>query len=145
MEMRSKPPAPDEPEATDLKTCLAEERTSLASQRVKLALERTTLAWIRTSLAMVSFGFGVIGFFRSLRQQVRTPESVQMHEAAIQLGYSLLILGVLATVLCAISHWRSLRRLERGEKPVVAKWSLSIALAVAIFLLGLSALWSLLA
>jgi putative membrane protein len=116
----------------------------MASQRVQLALERTTLAWIRTTLAMVSFGLGVVGFFRSLRQQAQTPESVHMHEAAIQFGYSLFILGIVATVLCAISHWRSLVRLERGETPGVARWSLSITLATLLALLGLAALWSLL-
>ena len=29
-------------------------------------LDRTTLAWIRTTLTMATFGFGMVGFFRSL-------------------------------------------------------------------------------
>ena len=144
MSTNSNPLNPDQPKPIDLKTGLAQERTSLAAQRVELALDRTTLAWIRTTLSMVSFGLGVIGFFRSLSQSKNTPETIHMHEVAIQFGYSLLIIGVIATVLCAITHWRALRKLKRGEMPDLPKWSLSLTLAFLISLLGLGALWSLL-
>jgi len=144
MEPRSDLPIPGEAKPAVSSTGLAEKRTSFAGQRVQLALERTTLAWVRTSLAMVSFGLGVIGFYRSLRQQAQTPEAIHMHEAAIQFGYGLLILGIAATALCGIAHWRALLKLERGDLPGVSMWPLSITLAALLTLLGLWVLWSLL-
>jgi uncharacterized membrane protein YidH (DUF202 family) len=47
-------------------TALALDSTGLAKFRTPLALDRTTLAWIRTTLTMSTFGFGSVGFFRSL-------------------------------------------------------------------------------
>ena len=93
---------------------------------------------------MASFGFGMIGFFRSLRQQSPTPESLRLHAAAIQFGYTLLILGILATVLSGLSHWLTLRRLRRGEMPVLTQWPLSVTVAMLLSIAGLAALWSLL-
>ena len=51
---------------TDPRVALATKRTTLASFRTAQALDRTTLAWVRTTLTMGSFGFGMIGFFRSI-------------------------------------------------------------------------------
>jgi uncharacterized membrane protein YidH (DUF202 family) len=48
---------------------LAHDRTGLAKFRTQLALDRTTLAWIRTALTMATFGFGTVGFFRTLRER----------------------------------------------------------------------------
>ena len=87
-------------------TALARDRTSLASYRVKLALDRTTLAWIRTTLTMASFGFGMVAFFRALREEhPQSAEAARMHEGAIQMGMALLFLGIIATVLAGASHW----------------------------------------
>jgi uncharacterized membrane protein YidH (DUF202 family) len=60
----------------------AQSPTSLAGLRTQLALDRTTLAWIRTSLTMGTFGFGMVGFFRSLRAQTATAESQAGGEGA---------------------------------------------------------------
>ena len=133
------------PRPADPKTEFASKRTGLAGFRTQLALDRTTLAWIRTALAMVSFGFGMIGFFRSLRQQFPNPETIRLHAAAIQFGYTLLSLGILATILSGISHWLTLRRLRRGEMPVLTSWPLSITVGILLSIAGLAALWSLLA
>lgn len=62
-------------QAEDPRTHLAKDRTSFAKCRTQLALDRTTLAWIRTALTMGTFGFGTVGFFRSIRQASPTPES----------------------------------------------------------------------
>lgn len=56
----------------DTRIPLAIERTDMAIFRTSLALDRTTLAWIRTTLTMATFGLGMIGFFRTLRQQAET-------------------------------------------------------------------------
>jgi putative membrane protein len=53
---------------TDPRVVLAMKRTTLASFRTAQALDRTTLAWVRTTLTMGSFGFGMIGFFRTLEE-----------------------------------------------------------------------------
>ncbi len=124
---------------------LATKSTGMAGFRTQLALDRTTLAWIRTTLTMASFGFGMVGFFRSLQQQSPTPDSLRLHHAALQFGYTLLILGLLATVLAGVSHWRTLHRLRRGEMPVLTQWPLSITVAMLLSAAGLSAIWSLLA
>jgi uncharacterized membrane protein YidH (DUF202 family) len=125
-------------------TDLANDRTSMAKFRTELALDRTTLAWIRTTLTLATFGFGTVGFFRSLREKSPTPEAIHMHEAAIRFGYALVILGITATVLAGISHWLTLRRLRRDEVPVLTQWPLSITLAMLLACIGLAALWSVL-
>ncbi len=128
---------------TDPRTELAEKRTGMAGFRTGLALDRTTLAWIRTTLTMASFGFGLVAFFRSIRAQSPTPEAIRSHEAAIQFGYTLVILGIVATVLSSVVHWRTVRKLRRGEMPVLTQWPLSITVAMLVSIAGLAALWSL--
>jgi putative membrane protein len=126
----------------DPRVTLAEERTELAIFRVSLALDRTTLAWVRTTLTMSSFGLGMIGFFRTIRMQADTPESVRLHEAAIHFGVALVVIGVVATALVAVSHVSALRKLRAGEMPMAARWPLSITLALLLALLALWGLWS---
>ena len=122
----------------------AADRTSLAKYRTKLALDRTTLAWIRTTLTMATFGFGTVGFFRSLRERSPTPEAIQLHQSAIRFGVSLIVLGTLATVLAGGAHWFVLRRLRRDAPVVLSRWPLSITVAMLLAVIGLVALWSLL-
>jgi putative membrane protein len=121
---------------------LARDRTGLARYRTQLALDRTTLAWIRTTLGMATFGFGTIGFFRSLRASSPTPEAVHLHQGAIQFGTALIVLGVVATVAAGLSHWFALRRLRRNQDLVLTPWPLSIAVALLLSVIGLAALWS---
>jgi len=120
---------------------LAEERTAMAIFRTNLALDRTTLAWIRTTLTMSSFGLGTIGFFRTVRQFSETPETIRLHEGAIHFGVALVVLGVVATVLVAISHLSTLRRLRAGEVPTPPAWPLSITISVLLALCALGGLW----
>jgi putative membrane protein len=128
----------------DPRTGLAQARTSFAKFRTQLALDRTMLAWIRTALTMATFGFGMVGFFRSLRIDSPTPEAIRVHEGAIRFGVALVALGLGATVLAGLSHWRALRRLRRDEAPVLSGWPLSLTVALLLAILGAAALWSLL-
>jgi uncharacterized membrane protein YidH (DUF202 family) len=128
----------------DPRTGLAKDRTSFARFRTQLALDRTTLAWIRTALTMATFGFGTVAFFRSLRLTSSTPESVQLHAAAIRFGVGLILLGVAATLLQGVAHWRALRRLRRDEVPILSRWPLSITVAMLLAVVGLASLWDLL-
>jgi putative membrane protein len=117
----------------------------MAGLRTQLALDRTTLAWIRTTLTMASFGFGIVAFFRSIRQESPSEETARLQQGAIQFGASLIILGIAATVLAGASHWLTLRRLRRGESPVVTQWPLSITVAILSAVIDLLGLWSLFA
>jgi uncharacterized membrane protein YidH (DUF202 family) len=126
---------------TDPRTNLATDRTGMAQYRTQLALDRTTLAWVRTSLTMATFGFGTVGFFRALREKNPTPEAAQLHHSAIQFGISLVVLGIVVTVLAGISHWLALRKLRRHEVPIVSQWSLSTTVAFLLAIIGLAAVW----
>lgn len=126
--------------AADPRVELAQDRTGMAKYRTSLALDRTTLAWIRTTLTMATFGFGTIGFFRSLQEKTGNARSEQLFHGAIRFGAVLVVVGIVATVLCGISHWNSLRKLSRGEDLTIAKWPLSIAVAFLMSVLGASGL-----
>jgi len=108
-------------QAEDPRVGLAQDRTGMAKFRTGLALDRTTLAWIRTTLTMATFGFGTVGFFRSLREKSPSPEAIQMHQGAIAFGISLIVLGLVATVAAGISHWLTLRRLRNNQMPVLSQ------------------------
>lgn len=123
----------------------ADDRSKMATFRTHLALERTTLAWIRTTLTMASFGFGMVAFFRSIRQANQSAETIRLHQAVINFGVALILVGIAATIVAALSHWFSLRRLRRGETLVMPKWPLSIAFAMLLAVAGLWGLWRLLA
>ncbi|HTS17375.1 MAG TPA: DUF202 domain-containing protein [Verrucomicrobiae bacterium] len=119
----------------------ADPRVDLARLRTQIAFDRTTLAWIRTTITMATFGFGMIGFFRTLEEKSPTARSVQLHQGAIKFGIALVVIGVAATVLSGVSHWFSLRRLRRGDDVVLTRWPLSITLAMLLSILGLTGLW----
>ena len=131
--------------AGSVNTDLARDRTGLAKLGTQLALDRTTLAWVRTTLTMVTFGFGTVGFFRTLKEKSPGPEAVHLHESAIRFGFALVFLGIASTVLAALSHWRTLRRLSRDETPVLSPWPLSITVAMLLAIGGLVSVWALLA
>ena len=139
--MSAVPPTPT-PQTADPRVSLAKLRTSLAGFRTAQALDRTTLAWIRTTLTMNSFGLGMMAFFRTLRQQHETPETVRMHQIAVHFGEGLIVIGTIATILVTVAHFKSLRRLERGEPLDAARWPLSIAVALMLSMVTMAALWS---
>ena len=118
------------------------DRTTLASLRTGLALDRTALAWVRTTLTMGSFGFGMVGFFRSLRQANPTPDSIRLHEGAIDFGTALILLAAVSTVLAAFSQWCTLRQLRRGQTPNLSQWPLTITIAFLTALLFFAGLWA---
>ena len=116
----------------------------MAGFNTKLALDRTTLAWIRTTVTMASFGFGMVAFFRSLQQASPDAETTRLHQGAIHFGVALIVLGILAMTCAGFSHWLTLRRLRRGEAPVLSRWPLSITVAMLLTIIGLVGLWELL-
>jgi putative membrane protein len=114
----------------------------MASYRTQLALDRTTLAWVRTALTMASFGFGTVAFFRSQLDQSPTAETQRLVRGAIRFGTALIVLGIAATTIAGVSHWLTLRRIRRGEPPVMRQWPLSIAVAALTAVIGLAGLWA---
>ena len=126
----------------DSRVFLAENRTEMAIFRTGLALERTTLAWVRTTLTMSSFGLGMIGFFRALRNESATPENIRRHQAAIHFGIALVLLGVIATILVAVWHHWVVSKLRAGQIPKVMYWPLSITISLLLSLVALAGLWS---
>lgn len=129
---------------SDPRTVLAGHRTSFATFRTSLALDRTTLAWIRTTLTFATFGFAMIGYFRALEQSAHSEQATRLHQGAVHMGVGLVVIGLVATVLAAFSHWATLRRLRRGEELIVSQWPLSITIAVFLAVLGAYGLWSVL-
>jgi putative membrane protein len=119
-------------------------RPNLAGFNTKLALDRTTLAWVRTTLTMASFGFGMVTFFRSMQQASPSAETARLHQGAIHFGIALIVLGILAMMCAGLAHWFTLRRLRRGEAPVLSQWPLSITVAMLFSVIGLFGLWELL-
>ena len=83
----------------------------------------------------------MIGFFRSLSEKEQTREAERLHQAAIQFGELLVLMGIVATVLAGASHWNTLRRMKRGELPNAYGWPLSITIALAVAVLGGAGLW----
>ena len=94
---------------------------------------------------MATFGFGLVGFFRSLRESNPSIEAKRLHEGAIRFGTSLIILGILATILAGLSHLITLRRIEQNKLPVLTHWPLSVTVALRVAVAGLSGLWALFA
>jgi hypothetical protein len=90
---------------------------------------------------MASFGFGMIAFFRGLRESAPSPETLRQHERAIYFGTALVLLGTLSTAFAAISQWLTLRQLRRGLTPRLAQWPLTVTISLLTALLFLSGLW----
>jgi putative membrane protein len=125
----------------DPRASKAEDRNLLAMFRTQLALDRTTLAWIRTTLTMGTFGFGLVGFFRSLRQSNPNAQTIQLHEGAIFFGKALIVLGIVATIVAGLSHLFTLRRLREGNLPALSLWPLSVTVAMLLAIAGIAGLW----
>ncbi|WP_063710388.1 YidH family protein [Schlesneria paludicola] len=134
-----------ESSTSDPRVPLAEHRTDLAEFRTQLAMDRTTLAWIRTTLAIAGFGFGMVGFFRTLEEKHLSPETIRLHQGAIRMGAALIILGIASTMVAGVSHFLTLRRLRRGEPLILTPWPLSITVAMLLSVIGLAGIWMLFA
>jgi putative membrane protein len=113
--------------------------------RVYLAVERTFLAWIRTGLALMGFGFVVARFGLFLRElaAVRATSTAGPSGLSVPVGTALILIGVTVNILAAVSHVRTIRRLNQGSfamgRPsmtaiVVAMLLAAAGLAMAIYL-----------
>jgi putative membrane protein len=108
--------------------------------RVRFAGERTLLAWVRTGLALMGFGFVVARFGLFLRELAAAGHGPAAPSTGLSLwlGTALVLLGVAVNVAAALQHRQFLGRLERGEPYRPPAWSLGLAVAAGLALLGLA-------
>ena len=105
-----------------------------------LAAERTFLAWIRTGLALMGFGFVVARFGLFLQAlQIGQPDfQARPYGPSFWFGTALIVLGVVVNIVCAWSHIRLVRELNRGGAALNRPSYLAIAVAVMLAVLGLA-------
>jgi len=103
-----------------------------------LAAERTFLAWIRTGLALMGFGFVVARFGLFLQALAAGNPQLRPYGPSFWFGTALIVLGVIVNLVCAWSHIRLVRELQRGGTAFARPSSLAIAVAVMLAALGLA-------
>lgn len=102
--------------------------------RIYFAAERTLLAWVRTGLAMMGFGFVVARFGLFLREiaAVHSVAPPPEQGTSLWVGTMLVLLGVAVNLAAAAKHWRTIRRLEKGEP--LRFYPISLGTVVALFM-----------
>ena len=117
----------------------ANKQDNTGDPRTYLAAERTLLAWVRTGLAMMGFGFVVARFGLFLRELANLPGVSPQQRSGLSLwvGTALVILGVAVNAIAAVSHWHTVRRLDRGQPIRFRPFSLASLVAIVLALIGL--------
>jgi putative membrane protein len=135
-------PTPPPVKAAEPGTQLAEHRTRLALKRSFLAAERTLMAWVRTSLSMISFGFTMVKVLDALETKRGITAGWFGHSwSPTTLGTMLICIGTGALVVAVIQHRRTLGELR--EEGLAPGWSLALAVATFVAVLGVFAFGSL--
>ena len=120
-----------------------DQNTLLALQRSFLAAERTLMAWIRTSISMIGFGFTLTKLFQSLAASnvlIRGPAGNVWTAEGV--GLLLISLGTVALILAVFDHHREIKQLR--SVGLAGRFSLTMAVASVLAILGVMALLSLL-
>lgn len=121
-------------EREDEGTALAKQRTALAIKRSAIASERTLMAWVRTAISMIGFGFSIYKFFQYLSSDIARGNVAHPY-APRNLGLTLIALGTSALAGAAWQHRNFLREIGGAEAQHI--WSISLAVALAVVLIGI--------
>ena len=82
--------------------------TRLAFDRTRMAHDRTMLAWVRTATSLITFGFSVYKFFSIEIKDLQPSVLIGSREFAL----IMITIGVVSLTLAAVSHYRTLRKMN---------------------------------
>jgi putative membrane protein len=87
---------------------------------------------------MMGFGFVVARFGLFLQELAAASAVAPRPHSGISLwvGTTLVLLGVAITVGAAFKHYRTVRRLERGQQLQFSPWSLGMVVALVLGIFG---------
>jgi putative membrane protein len=111
----------------------------LALERTRMAAERTLMGWIRTALSLISFGFTIFKFLEYTQEQGIRP-LMRTHGGPLEVGFTLISIGVFALIIACVQHWQFKKKLEPDQRH--KPWDLAFIVAVLIGLLGAAMLVS---
>jgi putative membrane protein len=106
------------------------------------ANERTFLAWVRTAIAVMAFGFLIEKFdlFLAFAASEVTSRSLTLHgqKFANEAGLASIFLGIAMIVVAAIRFFKVAKDIESKDVVPNTGSRFDLALAVLLFLLGVS-------
>jgi uncharacterized protein (DUF302 family)/uncharacterized membrane protein YidH (DUF202 family) len=105
-----------------------------------LAVERTFLAWVRTGLALMALGFVLarFGFFLQEFSVMRPDAHIASYGYSLWFGTTLILLGVLVSVLSLVRYLRLVGDLRKGANSFGNTSTLAVAVAIFLGVLGLA-------
>lgn len=122
------------------RTRLSTYRTHVSNLRSHLSNERTHLSYLRTAIALIGFGITLNKFSGYLIQHHATPTSAMPLRDAGNVGWGMVMLGLLLLVWSLYRFWQVSKDIERGE--FVPRYRAVVVSSLGLLLIGgASAVW----